>query len=343
MPFVSTNREKNLEADLSGHGPSRDRPDHIPRSSLEPRAGDRELQTGARPDDRSITSATKPTGILYVVATPIGNLQDFSPRAKQTLAEVDLIACEDTRHTAQLLSACDVHTPSISYFEHNEERRIPGLIERLKQGTDIALVSDAGTPAISDPGYRLVAAALNAGIRVVAIPGPSAAIAALSISGLPTDRFAFEGFLPARDGRRLQHLKSLQHETRTMIFYEATRRLADTLEAISEVFGADRKAAIVREITKTFEQTVFGPIGELVARIAAMEPRGEITLVVAGAASIPPENEPPTATITVELLREAGLSHKQASAVIAKLTGASRREIYQRALNHRTPAEPGDA
>ena len=272
-------------------------------------------------------------GALYVVATPIGNLQDLSPRAAKILADAQLIACEDTRHTAHLLSAHGIRTPSVSYFEHNEERRIPELIERLRDGATIALVSDAGTPAISDPGYRLVNAALDMGIRVVAIPGPSAAIAALSISGLPTDRFAFEGFLPTRDGQRLQHLKALAHEPRTMIFFEAARRLAATLAAMAEVFGDDRRAAIVREITKTFEETVRGPLGELAARVAESEPRGEITLIVAGAEPVDSDDQAVVGGITLELLRDAGLSLKQASAVIAKLTGGSRREIYQRALH----------
>ena len=278
-----------------------------------------------------------PTGILYVVATPIGNLEDLSPRAARILGEADLIACEDTRHTAHLLAACGIRTPTVSYFEHNEDRRTPELLGRLSLGATIALVSDAGTPAISDPGYRLVHAALDAGIRVVALPGPSAAIAALSIAGLPTDRFVFEGFLPQRDGPRLQHLKPLAHEPRTMVFYEAARRLADTFAAMVEVFGSDRPAAIVREITKTFEETIRGTLSELHDRIMTAEPRGEITLIVAGAPATPADPDSAPSGVTLELLREAGLSLKQASAVIAKLTGASRRDIYQSALREQPP------
>jgi 16S rRNA (cytidine1402-2'-O)-methyltransferase len=285
-----------------------------------------------RPGPREDSHAEIVTGILYVVATPIGNLEDLSPRAARILGEADLIACEDTRHTAHLLAACGIRTPTISYFEHNEDRRTPELLGRLGMGATIALVSDAGTPAISDPGYRLVHAALEAGVRVVALPGPSAAIAALSIAGLPTDRFVFEGFLPQRDGPRLQHLKALAREPRTMVFYEAARRLADTLAAMVEVFGSDRQAAIVREITKAFEETIRGTLAELQARIADAEPRGEITLIVAGAPAAPTSADSATSGVTLELLREAGLSLKQASAVIAKLTGASRRDIYQSAL-----------
>lgn len=249
-----------------------------------------------------------------------------------------MIACEDTRHTAHLLAAYGIRTPSVSYFEHNEDRRTPELLERLRAGATIALVSDAGTPAISDPGYRLVHAALDAGIRVVALPGPSATIAALSIAGLPTDRFVFEGFLPQRGGPRLQHLKALAHEPRTMVFYEAARRLSATLAAMAEVFGPGRQAAIVREITKTFEETIRGTLSALHARAAA-EPRGEITLLVAGAPATAAAPDSATSGMTLELLRDAGLSLKQASAVIAKLTGASRRDIYQSALRGQPPGD----
>ena len=290
-----------------------------------------------RPGPREDSHAEIRTGILYVVATPIGNLEDLSPRAARILGEADLIACEDTRHTAHLLAACGIRTSTISYFEHNEDRRTPELLERLSMGATIALVSDAGTPAISDPGYRLVHAALEARVRVVALPGPSAAIAALSIAGLPTDRFVFEGFLPQRDGPRLQHLKDLAREPRTMVFYEAARRLADTLAAMIEVFGADRQAAIVREITKTFEETIRGTLFELHDRIMTAEPRGEITLIVAGAPATDTTPDSAASGVTLELLREAGLSLKQASAVIAKLTGASRRDIYQSALRGQPP------
>src|ERR1700720_2794136 len=170
---------------------------------------------------------TEGGGILYVVATPIGNPDDISARAIRTLAEVNLIACEDTRRTGQLLARHQIVTPTVSHFEHNEERRVPALVERLKAGEKIALVTDAGTPAISDPGFRLVRAALEANVRVIAVPGASAAIAALSIAGIPTDRFTFEGFVPSRDSARQKALDELRREPRTMVFYEASRRVAD--------------------------------------------------------------------------------------------------------------------
>lgn len=275
--------------------------------------------------------------MLYVVATPIGNLEDVSARALRVLSEVDIIACEDTRHSARLLSAYAIRTPTISYFEHNEERRTPELIERLRRGESIALVSDAGTPAISDPGYRLVRAALAAGIRVAAVPGPSAAVAAISISGLPTDRFTFEGFLPQRASARRNAIEALKREPRTLVFFEAARRLVATLVDMEAVFGANREAAVVREITKTFEESVRGSLAELHARFTAVQPRGEIVLVVAGASASATTGvaDAGVAAVTVEALCEAGLSLKDASAVVARLTGASRREVYQQALARR--------
>ncbi len=277
-------------------------------------------------------------GALYVVATPIGNPEDLSPRARRVLAEADLIACEDTRRTARLLAAHSIGTPALSYFEHNERRRTPELIERMRAGATIALVSDAGTPAISDPGFRLVRAALDAGIRVAAVPGPSAAIAALSISGLPTDRFVFEGFLPQRSSARRAALEALAREMRTIVLYESPRRLAATLAEMAAVFGADRPAALAREITKTFEETIRGTLGELRDRFATEEARGEITIVVGGApaeSSAAPEGAV-AGSISVAELIDAGLSLKQACAVIAKLTGQSRRELYQRELARRS-------
>jgi 16S rRNA (cytidine1402-2'-O)-methyltransferase len=275
-------------------------------------------------------------GVLYVVATPIGNLEDVSPRALRVLREVAVIACEDTRHSAQLLSASAIRTPTLSYFEHNEDRRTPELIGRLKRGESVAIITDAGTPAISDPGYRLVRAALAAGIRVAAVPGPSAVVAALSIAGLPTDRFTFEGFLPQRESARRRALEALKREPRTMVFFEAARRLAATVTAMEAVFGADREAAVVREITKTFEESVRGTLAELCARFATIEARGEIVIVVAGASAASATATVAAASpITVEALCDAGVSLKDASAVVAKLTGSSRREVYQRALASR--------
>jgi 16S rRNA (cytidine1402-2'-O)-methyltransferase len=228
----------------------------------------------------------------------------------------------------------------VSYFEHNEERRAPELLERMRRGERIALVSDAGTPGVSDPGYRLVRAALEAGVRVSAVPGPSAALAALAIAGLPTDRFAFEGFLPARAAARRRHLAELAHEPRTMIFFEAARRLGATLADLSDALGAGREAAIVREITKTWEETIRGALGELAARYAAEQALGEITIVVAGA----PEGAAPirTAELSLDDLLDKGLSLKQASAILARLTGRSARDVYNEALRLR-PSDPEES
>ena len=288
---------------------------------------------------------TEPGGILYVVATPIGNPDDISARAIRTLAEVNLIACEDTRRTGQMLARHQIPTPTVSHYEHNEEQRVPELIARLKAGEKIALVTDAGTPAISDPGFRLVRAALEANIRVVAVPGASAVIAAISIAGIPTDRFTFEGFIPARDAARNKALEELRREPRTMVFYEAARRLDDTLAAMVASFGESRDAAVVCEITKTYERTIRGTLGELQRRFRATPALGEVTIVVAGAPGGSSVEGADAGSIVVELgealkvLREAGLGLKQASAVIARLTGAKRREVDQDALKSREEGE----
>ena len=279
---------------------------------------------------------TEGGGILYVVATPIGNPDDLSARAIRTLGEVSLIACEDTRRTGQMLARHQIGTPTTSHFEHNEERRVPELVARLKAGEKIALVTDAGTPAISDPGFRLVRAALEANVRVVAVPGASAAIAAISIAGIPTDRFTFEGFVPSRDAARSKLLDELRREPRTMVFYEASRRLADTLGAMAAAFGESRDAAVVCEITKTYERTIRGTIGEVERHFRATPALGEIVIVVAGA-----PHQPDAGSVAIdvhealEVLREAGLGLKQASAVVARLTGMGRREVYQDALKAR--------
>lgn len=279
---------------------------------------------------------TEAGGILFVVSTPIGNSDDISARAIRTLGEVSLIACEDTRRTGQMLARHQIGTPTISHFEHNEERRVPELVARLKAGEKIALVTDAGTPAISDPGFRLVRAALEANVRVIAVPGASAVIAALSIAGIPTDRFIFEGFVPSRDAARSNALDELRREPRTMVFYEAARRLADTLAAMATAFGDLRDAAVVCEITKTYERTIRGTLAELERHFRATPALGELVIVVAGATQ-----QPDAGSVAIdvdealEVLREAGLGLKQASAVVARLTGKSRREVYQDALKPR--------
>ncbi|HJY42878.1 MAG TPA: 16S rRNA (cytidine(1402)-2'-O)-methyltransferase, partial [Steroidobacteraceae bacterium] len=221
------------------------------------------------------------SGTLYVVATPIGNLGDLTPRAREVLASVALIAAEDTRHTRQLLQTCGIGTALTSLHEHNEGTKSAELVARLAQGDSIALVSDAGTPLVSDPGFDLVAAARQQGIAVVAIPGACAAIAALSVAGLPTNRFVFEGFLPAKAAARNERLEQLAREERTLIFYEAPHRLGEVLRAMTEIFGAQRRASISRELTKRFETTYSGTLAELSAaaeRDSDMA-RGELVIV----------------------------------------------------------------
>ncbi|HYB92467.1 MAG TPA: 16S rRNA (cytidine(1402)-2'-O)-methyltransferase [Candidatus Binataceae bacterium] len=284
-------------------------------------------------------SQTVEPGMLFVVSTPIGNPDDISARALKVLGDVDLIACEDTRRTGRLLAAYGLKKPLLSYFEHNEERRTPELIERITRGERIALVTDAGTPSISDPGFRLVRAALSAGIRVTAIPGPTAAIAALSISGLPTNRFAFEGFLPAKAEARRKSLDSLASEPRTMIFFEAARRLAATLGEMASALGSSRNAAVVREVTKTWEETIRGTLGELARRFHENPVLGEITIVIEGAPDSAASAGVRAASITVDSLLEEGLSLKQASAIVSKLTGRSRRQVYQEAVKSRDARE----
>ncbi len=278
--------------------------------------------------------SANPAGMLYLVATPIGNAEDISARAIRVLSEVDLIACEDTRRTSRLLAAHSIRTPTLSYFEHNESRRVPELVTRLRAGEDIALVTDAGTPAISDPGYRLVRSAIDTGIQVTAVPGPSAVIAALAVAGLPTDRFAFEGFLPSKAGERQRALAQLATEERTLVVYEAARRLPRLLSELIAPFGPDRQLAVVREATKTHEEILRGTLAELAESFANREVLGEVTLVIDGAhgsrdaiaSSAMDESR------IVNVLREAGLSLKDASAAASKITGASRREVYQNAI-----------
>lgn len=231
-----------------------------------------------------MTSATA-ASTLYVVATPIGHLDDLSPRAAQVLGEVDAILVEDTRQSAVLLRHAGISRPMLAVHEHNEGDRAAALVERLRAGQRLALISDAGTPLISDPGFRLVAAVRAAGFAVSPIPGPCALVAALSVAGLPTDRFSFEGFLPARAGERRTRLESVALDPRTLVYYEAPHRIEETLEAAIEAFGASRRAVIGRELTKRFETILDGTLAELLARVKADadQQRGEIVLVVAGA------------------------------------------------------------
>ncbi len=280
-------------------------------------------------------------GRLYVVATPIGNLQDLSPRARDLLASCAVIAAEDTRHTGTLLKHFGISTPLVSLHDHNEAERAPGLVQRLCDGASVALVSDAGTPAISDPGFDLVRAAAAAGIEVVAVPGPCAVAAALSIAAQPTDRFCFEGFMPAKRAARLTRLTSLAGETRTLVFYESPHRIADMLGDCAAVFGADRAATVAREITKLHERTYRGSLKELAALAAAGGDfvRGELVLVVAGAAAAPGAaaagggadgHDGALDRVLAPLLQELPL--KQAAALAARIVPVRDNEAYKRAL-----------
>ncbi|MDP9007724.1 MAG: 16S rRNA (cytidine(1402)-2'-O)-methyltransferase [Pseudomonadota bacterium] len=277
------------------------------------------------------------TGKLYVVATPIGNLGDLSPRARAVLADCALIAAEDTRHTGILLKHFGIGTPQVSLHDHNEELRAVEMIARLREGKSVALVSDAGTPAISDPGFELVRSVAAAGIEIVAIPGPCAAIAALSIGALPTDRFCFEGFLPARGAARRLRLKSLAEEPRTLVIYESPHRVRETLEDCVTAFGEVRAAAIVREATKLHETTYRGPLLDLWnrAKSDADVARGEIVLLIGGAVQTTAladdsESKARLDKVLVALLAELPL--KQAARLAAQITGARDNEAYKRAL-----------
>ena len=269
-------------------------------------------------------------GVLYIVATPIGNLEDITLRALRILKEVHLIAAEDTRHTRTLLDRYGIGRPVTSYHEHNEKTKARALVERLKRGQSIALVSDAGTPLLSDPGYRLVREAIKAAIPVVPLPGPSAMTALLSVSGLATDRFVFEGFLPARRGERRERLGALREEKRTMVFYEAPHRLKESLGDLLEILG-DREAVMGREITKIHEEFLRGRLSEMRARVESEEPRGEITLAVGGSEG---EAAPAQELITAEIeqLRKKGLRVKEIAELLGEKFSRPKREIYRLAL-----------
>lgn len=282
-------------------------------------------------------------GRLDVVATPIGNLSDLSPRAQEVLAGADVIAAEDTRHTRTLLQSIGVSRPLVSLHAHNETSRVPELLARLAAGETVALVSDAGTPLLSDPGYELVREATRAGCEVRVVPGPSAITAALAVSGLPTDRFCFEGFLPPKAGERRARLNEIAHEARTLVFFEAPHRIQECLDDLVAIFGAERRAAVARELTKAHETTYRGTLAQLVdlAKGDANFARGEITIVVEGA---------PASSNTVDsrfleravslLLRE--LPPGRAASLAAQLVGAKRSDAYALALRE-GKAEEGES
>ena len=270
-------------------------------------------------------------GLLYIVATPIGNLEDITLRALRVLKEVDVIAAEDTRHTQILLSHHDIHTPLTSYHEHNEKTKAQDLVARLARGQNIALVSDAGTPAISDPGFRLVVQAIRAGVRIIPIPGASALTAVLSATGLPTDRFVFEGFLPAKKKQRRERLQILRDEIRTLIFYEAPHRLRDALDDIHELLG-NREAVLAREVSKIHEEFLRGPISELVRALGGGDVRGEVTLIISGSAGESRANEDLLKAEIRELKRQ-GLRVKEIAEVLGEKFGYPKKEIYRLALH----------
>jgi 16S rRNA (cytidine1402-2'-O)-methyltransferase len=268
-------------------------------------------------------------GRIDVVATPIGNLADLSPRARETLASADLIAAEDTRHTGAMLRMLGIDKPLVSLHEYNEGNRRDELLEQLARGARIALVSDAGTPLVSDPGFLLVRAALDAGVAVHAVPGPSAVLAALAMSGLAPDRFCFEGFLPARSAARREQLRSLARESRTLVFFEAPHRIMETLSDIRDEFGADRRAAVAREISKVHESVYRGSVAELLD-IGGKDPnfaRGEITLVVAGVPAGDAAPDDAFVARALDLLARE-LPPSRAAAVVAQLTGRRKADVY---------------
>jgi 16S rRNA (cytidine1402-2'-O)-methyltransferase len=271
--------------------------------------------------------------LLYVVATPIGNLEDITLRALRILKEVDLIAAEDTRHTQILLNHYDIHTPLTSYHEHNERTKAQPLVERLVRGENVALLCDAGTPAIADPGYRLVIEATRAGVRVIPLPGASALAAVLSASGLPTDRFVFEGFLPAKKQERKTKLQALRNESRTLVFYEAPHRLMESLQDLQQILG-DREIVVAREVSKVYEEFLRGTLDKIIAQLAEQTVKGEITLVVRGSTNESSVSEKELET-EIQQLAEGGMGIKAISEFLSDRYHVSKRKVYQMALQLR--------
>jgi len=284
-----------------------------------------------------------PPGRIDVVATPIGNLGDLSPRAREALAGADVIAAEDTRHTGNLLRQIGLHRPLVSLHDHNESQRRDQLLEQLRNGARVALVSDAGTPLVSDPGYLLVRAALDSGITVQAVPGASAPLVALAVSGLPADRFCFEGFLPARAAARRERLRALRQEARTLVFFEAPHRIVEMLEDMAAEFGPGRGACVARELTKAHESVYRGTLERLlqIARDDANFARGEITVVVAGAAEADVAPDDAFVARAYDLLA-AELPPSRAAALVAQLTGRRKSDIYARGIRAQSAESPGE-
>lgn len=279
----------------------------------------------SQPDNRA--------GMLYIVATPIGNLQDISARALEVLKAVSLVAAEDTRHSRKLLVHYGIATPLQAVHEHNEREVTDRLVQKLSAGADIALISDAGTPLISDPGFHLVRSARQAGIRVIPVPGPSALVAALSVAGLPTDRFVFEGFLPARQVARRQRLQELAAVTATLVFYESSHRIQDCLTDMGACFGASREASIARELTKTFETVLTGTLAGLFVQLQAdsHQQKGEFVVMVQGAPPPDPAAvDAASGQVLAVLMGELPL--KQAATLAARITGLSKNALYEQGL-----------
>ena len=272
-------------------------------------------------------------GVLYLVPTPIGNLGDISRRQAEILAEVDFIAAEDTRVSLKLLNHLDIRKPLVSYHRHNTETAGPAILNRILSGESCALVTDAGTPAVSDPGEELVALCAEQGITVISIPGPCAAITALAVSGLPTGRFTFEGFLPVHKKNRRSHLDSLRAEERTMIFYEAPHKLRDTLDDLAKTFGGERRIALCRELTKLHEEILRTTLSGAAAHYKEVEPKGEFVLILEGAPPVEEENfSPELALERMEQLRGQGLSLKQAARQAAEELSLPKNKLYDLAL-----------
>jgi len=281
------------------------------------------------PESKRMAEPKKP-GTLYVVATPIGNLEDISYRAVRVLKEADLIACEDTRHTAKLLHHYGIDKPTVSYHEHNEAARAEELVAKMEQGLNVAQVSDAGMPGISDPGYRVIKLAIERGVQVVPIPGASALVSALAASGLPTDSFQFRGFLPARSGERRTLLESVLDVQQTTVVYEAPHRIAETMKDIVELLGAERPVVLARELTKVHEEFIRGRAAEILQRVQQHELKGEMTLLIGKneRAAVPPAKKD-IASRVEEIMREGSVDENTALKVVAKEQGISKSEAYR--------------
>jgi 16S rRNA (cytidine1402-2'-O)-methyltransferase len=281
-------------------------------------------------ETRMADAVQRGTGVLYIVGTPIGNLEDITYRAVRVLREAELIACEDTRHTRKLLDHYGIEGKLVSYHEHNEAERAQELVHKLLDGVDVAQVSDAGMPGISDPGFRVITLAIEHGIPVVPVPGPSALLAALSASGLPTDAFEFRGFLPAKSGQRRTALEEVRSAEHTVIFYEAPHRIHEAIDDVVAVLGSERPMVIARELTKVHEEFLRGTAGELANQIHNRDVKGEITILIGKAVAGQSANvELDLGTRLKEIMREQNVDEKAALKVLAKERGVSKSEVYR--------------